>query len=215
MPPILAFTGPQVQRLTGLSPRTLRYWEETRVFRPSYVDPVPHRPYRRIYSFGDVVALRTLAILRRRYGVQLDELRQVGALLSRYHEAPWSSMRFGVLNKHVIFADPETGELVAGRPLRQPILPFDIEAVAGAAAAEAASLTERREEDIGTITRHRHVLRNAWHVAGTRIPTAAIWRFHAAGHGTDRILMAYPRLTEEDVEAAIAHEQELRALRAA
>jgi DNA-binding transcriptional MerR regulator len=210
MAPILAFTGQQVERLTGLSQRTLRYWEETGVYRASYVDEHPHRPYRRIYSFGDLVGLRTLAILRRTHRVELDELRKAGNWLSRYHEAPWSAMRFGVVNRHVVFTHPETGELVAGKPLGQTLIPIDVAAIASATEAEAAKLTQRRPEDIGQITRHRYVLHNAWVVAGTRIPTSAIWNFHVAGHDTGRILEAYPRLTVADVEAALAHEQELR-----
>jgi DNA-binding transcriptional MerR regulator len=213
MPPIHSFTGPQVERLTGLSRRTLHYWEDTGVFKATYVDPTPHRPYRRIYTFGDLVALRTLATLRRAHRVPLDELRQVGALLARYREAPWSSMKFGVLNHHVVFPDPETGDFVIGNPLRQRIMPIDVEVVASEAEAAAARLAERRPEDIGKISRHRHVLHNAWVVAGTRVPTSAIWNFHEAGFDTTRILKAYPRLTEKDISAALAHEEERRAER--
>ena len=86
MPTILAFTGPQVQRLTGLSARRLAYWENTGVFRASYIDERPYRAYRRVYSFTDVVSLRTLALLRRY--VSLDELRRMGDYLAQHSDEP-------------------------------------------------------------------------------------------------------------------------------
>jgi uncharacterized protein (DUF433 family) len=47
---------------------------------------------------------------------------------------------------------------------------------------------------------------NAWVVAGTRIPTEAIWNFHAAGYDAEAIIREYPRLTPDDVRAAIDFE---------
>jgi uncharacterized protein (DUF433 family) len=207
----LAFTGRQVEQLTGLSERVLRYWEQTGVFRATYVDDRPRRPYRRIFSFRDVVSLRTLAMLRREYRVELDELRRVGQYLSRFHEAPWAELRFRVAGRHVAFRDPETGEWVSGKPLGQRFVAFDLEEVRRTAEADAGELGRRRPEEIGQIVRHRHVVQNSWVVAGTRVPTSAIWNFHEAGFGLDRILQAYPRLTEEDVCRALDHERRLRA----
>src|SRR5438445_302961 len=128
MAPLLAFTGHQVERLTGLSPRVLRYWEETEVFRASYIDDRPHRPYRRIYSFRDVVSLRTLALLRKR--VPLDELRRVGQYLSDRYEAPWAELRFGVIGRRVVFPDPATGEWVFARPANQKFFQVMVEEIA-------------------------------------------------------------------------------------
>ncbi len=72
-------------------------------------------------------------------------------------------------------------------------------------------LRHRREDDVGRIERHRHVVGNASVLAGTRIPTSVIWNFHEAGYSTDQVIEEYPRLSPEDVRAAIAYEQERRA----
>ncbi|HEY7295362.1 MAG TPA: DUF433 domain-containing protein [Dehalococcoidia bacterium] len=49
-------------------------------------------------------------------------------------------------------------------------------------------------------------MHNAAVLAGTRIPTAAVWNLANAGYNTDAILREYPRLRAEDVEAALAYE---------
>ncbi len=215
---ILAFTGQQVGRLTGLSPRVLRYWEETGVYRASYIDDRPRVPFRRIYSFRDVVSLRTLALLRREHRVRLDDLRRTGAYLRETypdHPDPWAELRFGVLNRRVIFRDPESGAWLTVTPPGQTVLPIDVAAIARATEREAARFTERRPEDIGAIVRHRYVLGNASRLAGTRIPTSAVWHFHEDGADAAAIRRAYPDLTVEDIAAAIAHEGRRRGLTAA
>lgn len=210
MAPLLAFTTDHITRLTGLSPRVLRYWEETDVFSASYVSENVRRPYRRLYSFRDVVGLRTLAELRRTHHVELEELRQVGRFLSSHQDAPWSSLRFRVAGRHVVFDDPETGVAVSGKPLRQSVVEFDLEDIARQVETDAAQLRERLPEDFGQVSRHRYVNHNAWVISGTRIPTSAIWNFHQDGFDNEAIIAEYPQLRLEDVEAAIDHERELR-----
>ncbi|HEY7029746.1 MAG TPA: DUF433 domain-containing protein [Thermomicrobiales bacterium] len=213
MTPLLAFTGPQVQRLTGLSQRVLRYWESTNVFRASYVDDRPRRPYRRIYTFRDLVSLRTLALLRKK--VSLNELRRVGKYLSDHYEAPWAELRFGVAGRKIVFPDPVTGQWVVSRPEGQTVMPVLVERIAQTTEAEAATLRQRRPDQIGNVARHRHVAHNSWVIDGTRIPTSAIWHFHEEGYDTDGIIREYPDLTAADVEAALAHERRARGLIAA
>ncbi|MCC6421702.1 MAG: DUF433 domain-containing protein [Gemmataceae bacterium] len=215
---VLAFTGPQASRLTGLSPRVLRYWETTGVYSASYIDERPRVPYRRIYSFRDVVSLRTLALLRKRHRIKLDELRRTGAYLRETypnHPDPWAELRFGILNGRVIFRNPETGEWMTATRPGQTVLPIDVEEIARATERDATALTQRRREDIGKVVRHRYVLGNAWRLAGTRIPTSAIWHFHEDGANIAAIRRAYPDLTDIDIEAAIAHESGLRSVEAA
>jgi len=89
----------------------------------------------------------------------------------------------------------------------------DPAALARELAAGAARLRERRPGDAGRVVRHRHVLRNAPRLAGTRIPTATVWRLHLAGHDEAAILSEYPRLRPEDVRAALAHERGSRRVR--
>lgn len=49
-------------------------------------------------------------------------------------------------------------------------------------------------------------------IQGTRVPSSAIWSFHAAGYSTASILKEYPHLTREDVEGAISSERRRRLL---
>lgn len=215
---ISAFTGQQAVRLTGLSQRMLRYWEQTGVYSASYVDQRPRVPYRRIYSFRDVVSLRTLALLRKQHRVKLDDLRRAGTFLREAYPDladPWAALRFGVLNGHVIFRNPETGQWLTATPSRQSVLSIDVAEIARATERKAATFTERMPEEIGKVVRHRYVLGNAWRLAGTRIPTSAVWHFHEDGADVEAIQRAYPDLTECDILAAIDHERRLRGLIAA
>ena len=215
MAPLLVFTTDHVRRLTGLSSSVLRHWEETGVFRASYIDDRPHRPYRRLYSFRDLVSLRTLAILRREHHVKLDELRQAGQFLAAHEDAPWASLRLRLAGSHVVFADQASGVAAADNSLGQAAIPIDLAEIARTTEIDAARLRERTTEDFGRVTRHRHVLHNAWVIAGTRIPTTAIWTFHEDGYDTDAILAEYPQLRAVDVTAALAHERRLREIPAA
>lgn len=206
MATLLAFTADQVRGLTGLSDRQLRYWDESGCFDPSYADQRRRRPYSRVYSFTDLVALQTLALLRNKHGVPLQELRKVAERLARYGKEPnpWVGRRFWVGGRHVFFEDPRTGSLVAGRPRGQTVIPIDL------AETDASRLRERDPGSVGRIERRRHVAHNAWVVADTRIPTSAVWAFHEAGYDADAIVREYPLLRPTDVDAAIAHERKLR-----
>jgi DNA-binding transcriptional MerR regulator len=211
MSTILAFTVPQVQRLTGLSARILRYWDQTDVYRPTFWDERPNRAYNRIYSFRDVVSLRTLATLRRKYGVRLDELRKTGQYLRSFTDDPWTQ-RFWVQDRRVFFHHPETGDLVDRRGQTSYV---DVAVIKAEVEAESAAWTERDPADFGRLERHRHIQRNQWVIKGTRVPTSAVWNFHRAGYSPEGIIREYPRLTPEDVVAAIAHEDTTRAAKVA
>lgn len=70
----------------------------------------------------------------------------------------------------------------------------------------------RPPEKIGRVERNRQVMRNAWVIAGTRIPVTAIKNFHAAGYSVAHIISEYPDLEPEDVEAALNHRPERTAM---
>ena len=91
MPTLLAFTADQVCRLTGLTDRQLRYRDNSGFFSPAYADEERRRPYSRVYSFKDLVALRTLALLRNTHEVPLQELQEVAERLASYSKDrnPW------------------------------------------------------------------------------------------------------------------------------
>lgn len=206
---LLAFTTQQVCNLTGLSPRQVRYWDDTGFFHPSIAGETRRR-YGRVYSFRDLVGLRVIAVLRRQHGVTFPQLRRVAAWLAERPTESWSSLRFYVGGGDVYFDDRELGARRSARNPQQTVIPFEMEPVMAAMATEAKQLRERTWEDLGRVTRHRYVSHNAPVLAGTRIRTEAIWNFHAAGYSDDEILRQYPRLDRLDVQRAIAFERERR-----
>ncbi|SRR5712692_4599685 len=221
-PELLAFTADHVACLTGLSHRQLRYWSDTDFFAPKLSDIGRGRPAGQIYSFRDVVGLRTIAILRNEHRVPLQELRKVGDWLSKFQQTPWSSLRFYVAGRNAFFEDPQTGKPFSTRPLGQGTLsvdlqgalPVDLEKIARDLQIAALRLRDRQPEQIGKFERHRQVVQNAHVIAGTRVPTAAIWNLHQAGSTDSAIIREYPRLKPEDIKAAIEYEYSRRKKRA-
>lgn len=206
MADLVAFTAEHVCRLTGLSARQVRYWDDTEFFSPTVVDGFGKRAFGRIYSFRDLVGLRTIAILRKQYKTPLQELRRVGEWLRAQHQTPWSSLRFALAGRKVVFFDPSTGVAVEPRGAGQEVLDIALEPIANEMRQAAERLRERGKNQIGRIVRNRYVVHNAWVLAGTRIPTQAIWNFYRAGYKMLAILKEYPRLTAKDVQAAIEFE---------
>ncbi|MQA92634.1 MAG: DUF433 domain-containing protein [Gemmatimonas sp.] len=209
MAELAAFTADHVCRLTGVSARQLRYWDKTDFFSPTLLDEYKRRAFGRIYSFRDVVGLRTIAILRNRHRIPLQELRRVGAWLKDRHDTPWSSLRFALNGRMVVFFDPEMGVAVERRGAGQQVLPVDLEPIANEMREAADRLRDRQPDEIGQLRRNRYVV-HAWVVAGTRIPTSAVWHFHQAGYSAEDIIKEYPRLKLADITAAIDFESRRR-----
>jgi uncharacterized protein (DUF433 family) len=204
MSEFLAFTADQVCAVTGLSRGQLRYWDRTDFF-VSHFAYRAGKPFGRIYSFRDLVGLRTIAIFRNEKKIPLQKLRVVGEALKAHGETPWSSLRFYLLGKEVMVGDPEGGapfQPVSG----QEGIRIAVERIATDVRQRVERLRQRRPTQLGQVEKHRHVLHNSPVVAGTRIPTAAIASLKRAGLDVRGILREYPHLTEQDVSCALAHE---------
>lgn len=199
---ITAFSAEQVQRLTGLSRARLAYWDRTGFFAPSYADENRRSPYSRIYSFRDVVGLRTLYRLTEESHVSLQHLRKVAEKLSHLSNDLWSSQVLYVLDKKVVFAETGTGRLREVLS-NQYVNGLGLGAVISEMRQAVDQLRKRRDDQIGQITRARFINHNARVIAGTRIPISAIRDFAAAGYTVQQIIDEYPDLTERDVEAAL------------
>src|SRR5712691_10045394 len=163
---VLAFSTEQASRLTRLSIRQLRYWDDTEFFSPEYAPGYRHGSFSRVYSFRDVVGLFVIGLLRKTRRIPLQELRRVGAYLRRYHTTPWSSLVLFVTGKTIIFREPD-GAYVSTRPEGQTVLPIEMEQIARTVREEAAELRNRRTEQIGKIERNRLVVHNMHVLAGT------------------------------------------------
>ena len=210
---LLAFTLEQAARVTQLTESRIRYWDRTGVIKPSLVKETTGGAYSRIYSFQDLVALRTVAQLRENFGVSLQKVREVGERLRRHADKPWSELRFYASGKHLFFQDPQTDLLLSAlKPGQSALLQaLDLVAVARDTETRADSLVERGQKQFGQVVTNRYLAGNRPVIAGTRIPTEAIWEFHEDGYAVDEIVAEYPRLTPLDVEAAIRFEKERRA----
>jgi uncharacterized protein (DUF433 family) len=198
---ISAFTAEQAARLTGVSPRQLRYWRQSDFFVPAlaHEDRMAHS---RLYSFRDLVSLKVLNDLRNEGRVPLQELRRARERLAALGDDAWTATTLYVLNKSVVFEDPETGRK-EGVVSRQGVLEIPLRIADGDMAARVRRLRERDEDSIGKIERRSGVVRNEPVVAGTRIPVRSIQAFAKAGYSVAQIREEYPSLTDEDVHAAI------------
>ena len=201
---ILALDIERVSRIVRVPESTLRYWETTGVFQPSYIDPNPRTPNRRIYSFRDVLSLRALAELRRNLNIKLDDLRRAGRYLSEFYEAPWAELRFGVVVRRLVFRDPATQrwQSVQG----DVVLPFDLADLPREVQRSVDVTMQRGVDQIGRIEQHRNVFHNRPVIAGTRIPVSMIRDYADAGYSAQEIINEYPQLDVADIEAALEHQ---------
>jgi uncharacterized protein (DUF433 family) len=201
------FSDEHVSRLTGLSKWQLRRWDKLGFFAPRFAYEDRFVPYSRIYSFKDVVGLRTIAVLMEDYHVSFQELQRVARELVRRGYEHWADLKLYVVKKQVHFKRPGTKDIEGvwdGQLAMHPIIDViaDVE-------KRVDALHKRSPEQQGGVEQHKHVMRNAPVIAGTRIPTAAIRRFHEAGYSIKQIMRQYPSLTEKDVKGALAYEEGL------
>lgn len=206
-----AFSAQQVCRLTGLSLRQLAYWDATEFFEPEYAPGYAYGAFSRVYSFRDVVGLYTIGLLRKRFKFPLQKLRTVGQYLRQYDEAPWSALALYVQGGDIVFRHPSNPEEYSSAvKVGQRVFPLEMETVVRHVEMRANRLRWRRRHQIGKITRNRYIVHNAAVLAGTRIPTSAVWNLHSAGYDTEAIIREYPRLRHADVDAALAYEKKKR-----
>lgn len=206
---VAIFSADQVCTLARITERQLRYWDKTEFFRPERIDE-KHGPFNRVYSFRDVVGLRTIGLLRNRYRVLLSELRKVAQWLHERYAQPWASLKFYVWNKRIYFIDPETGLAIAATtPSGQ--LPhralIELTPIASSVTRAVNEMKKRHRKDIGRVSRDRYIAHNALVIAGTRIPVATICRYARAGYTPDQIIAEFPRLAHADIAQALRHER--------
>jgi len=195
---LAAFSVEHAAFVTGLSKSRLTRWDKLGFFSPEYLDDDDRgNPHCRVYSFTDLVGLRTLAVLTDEHHISLKELQKAAKELAKRVSRPWSEIALAVVKKKVVFdldASPrDTEGQFVGKHVPLPT-------IAGQVAAKAQELRKRRKELHGTTERHKYVVHNAVVLAGTRIPVAAIHSFIDAGFTDKQILAEYPSLTKVDVQ---------------
>jgi uncharacterized protein (DUF433 family) len=199
---ISAFSEEEVERLTGVTVHQLRYWDGTRFFAPSLASDDRRQVYSRVYSFRDVVCLKIINTIRNESKVPLPRLREVKERLAHLGEDLWAKITLYILNRDVVFRNPDTDEKqdAAG----QLVLQIPLRVVSGDMERAVRSLRARPAETIGKIAKRRGTAANKPVIAGTRIPVKSIKAFDQAGYSIDQIREQYPSLTAEDIRAALA-----------
>lgn len=202
------FGARHVQRLTGLSAYQLREWDKAGFFAPTYAFENRRVAAARVYSFLDVVGLRTLSVLSKKHRIRLPELKKTAARLSKWSATPWSSLTLYALNREVHFQNPATGE-IEGAVSGQLAAAIPLEDVMQDMRSAATKMSQRPAESLGKIERNRFRMHNAWCIEGTRIPVSTIYRLTDAGFSARQIIAEYPDLTERDIRAALKRRPEL------
>ena len=196
--------------MVGLTKSRLRYWARTDFFKPSFVEEDGRLPYSRFYSFKDVVALRTLEMLRVRNSVPLQHLRKVAERLAHMKDELWSRTTLFVLDKKVLVVNSEFDqpqEIVSG----QFVLGIPLAKVIDDTRNDIIAFRSRPANTVGHLSRNRSIARNASVVSGTRIPVGSVVRLHEDGYTVNQIIAEYPDLTPEDIKAALTHGRHIAA----
>lgn len=204
---VVALSEDHVSTITGLSKGQLRAWDKRGFFVPRFAYDDRKSSYSRIYSFKDVVGLKTLAQLRQDHKITISKLEVVAQRMETKGFAHWADTRLYVINRQVHFRDPTSGKIEGIEDGQLAML--EVIEVINDVTQQVEKLKKRNINKVGKVERHRYVARNSWVVAGTRIPTATIRRYAEAGFTKDQILAEYPTLKLKDVDAALKHEKRL------
>lgn len=205
-----AFSAEQAQRLSGVSLGQLRLWHRNGFLPASFASEASRSPFARLYSFKDVVTLRVLNQLRNVHRVSMQELRKVADALADMGPDKWTSLRFWVHNRKVVFREPDTRrrrEITT----RQYVAELGVEIDVAGTQQALANLNERDVEHAGKIARKKFVAGMVPLIAGTRIPVAAVQQFANAGYSIAQISLEYPTLAQQDIEAALSFKGDLAA----
>jgi DNA-binding transcriptional MerR regulator len=202
-----AFAESHVVAITGLSRHQLRAWDCEGLVQPDFASEDRRDAFSRVYSFQDLVGLKTIAVLQKQFKISTRKLKTVARSLVARGFSECYRLKLYVVKGEVHFVNPD-GDAVEGVETGQfAMLP--IIDVINDVTEKVEELKRRSPDDIGRFQKSRHVLRNAQVVRGTRIPVRSIQSFARAGYSADDILREYPSLSLEDIERALSSEEGL------
>ena len=195
--------------LAGVPRSTLHYWAREGIYRPS-ISPDPRT---RLWSWGDLLALRVIDWLRRAkpnhqppnvsiraIRQALVQLDQLGGSREHLHDVIAVShagdLFLRVDGSNLVRAD--TSRQTAMADVLRPVRPYH----------GAPDLLEPRP--LLRIVPGK--LHGEPHIVDTRIPSAAIYALTEAGYGLDQIETMYPEASRDALAQAIDLERSLQAL---
>jgi len=194
-----AFGKEATARVTGLSERRLARWAREGWFTPSYGDPERPAAFGQLYSYADLVRLRTAAALMER-GVPVR--RALAAVRGRtpleQQQVPGTALY--VVDREVV-RQGEAGARTGTEAVEPGPVAAEVE-------ERVRRLGERTPEQIGATERRRGLV-NGWELfAGTRIPVGTIVGLLEDGWPRSEILANYARLRDPDLDVADARLRE-------
>jgi DNA-binding transcriptional MerR regulator len=141
-----AFTSHQASRLTGCTPRQLRYWDQIALVRPSVQRTGGRSGVPRLYSFRDLVSLRVVKSLLDG-GMSLQRVRRAFEYLRRNAELDGhlSEVKLITDGKSIFKVARKRGEIVDA--LRQGQMAFFVAIDEIARNVDADVATFRRDRD--------------------------------------------------------------------
>jgi uncharacterized protein (DUF433 family) len=196
---LMAFSADHASRVTGLSKARLTRWDKLGFFSPEHPDDDDRgNPYARVYSFRDLVGLRTLKLLTDTYRVPLSELKRAAVELEKRSDRPWEKIPLAVLKRKVVFDLDTAPRDVDGQQILKHI---PLPTIAAEVAKKADELRNRDKANIGLIEQRPYVAHHAPVIAGTRIPARAIESFLEEDYSDKAIMAEYPSITRLDIAA--------------
>lgn len=208
-----AYTADRAAALSGVPRSTVHYWARAGIVSPSVS---PERV--KLWSYADLLALRTVYWLRRRKTVDLgDDIppSTMPAVRRALAELARLELSFAHEGRPTLFVTPE-GVIVLQPPAGparqlggQTFLPGALDLI-----APFSTLEKTRGVDLvrpGPSIRIVPLkLGGAPHVMGTRIDTEGLAALEHRGFDIPRILKLYPDLSADQVRDALDVEHQLR-----
>lgn len=216
-----AYTADRAAALSGVPRSTLHYWA-----RQTYLVPSVSAERVKLWSFADLMALRTIYWLRQPKSaadgreIPRSKMRMIKHAITRLHELDLDLFEGTRPNVSITLA----GEVLLDRS-GSPLESLDGQLVAREAIdvlAPFSTLEGAHGPDLSMPRPHLRILprklSGAPHIVDTRVETQAIKALATRGYSVDKIAALYPFLNEMQIVESIELEEQLAsniALRAA
>ena len=199
---LIAMPRDRAAALAGVSRRRVIYWEMRNLVRPAIRRRISVRGQVQLYTFRDLVCLLVVAELRKRDFSLQHVRRVVDHLRSQGYQTPLGTVEFATLGRsEIYFKHADESWEGDGRPnqlvIHQVISLEPIRQLIRSAAGRPSTGHGRTE-------RRRGVRANQATFTGTRVPVSTVVAWLESGHTASDVIEAYPDLTDEDVQFAMA-----------
>ena len=204
-----AYDAHRAAALSGVPVRTLHQWASNDLYKPSVVAS----PRTRLWSWGDLLALRAIDWLRRTKDEDMPRRSSIDQIRAALRELDHEGIPRHKLADLVVVSD-------AGRLL----LRMDGQSLQTASTDRQLVMTDvlhvtapylSRGPDLLQPGPHLRIkpgkLSGEPHLEGTRLKTAVLYALNVAGYPEDQILRMYPEATPLLLKEAIELEQKLAA----